>query len=597
MQPSFLANVVLGVWLWLFAGATVQAQSYYISSIVPSFVLSRTTCAAPCGIFLNLGGTTGATRPALRLGYKTTWGDPGGTWPYGGQTDKNTSIGPWAAHVYEAAGTYSINSLVTGASGSLPAAGSVTVTSEQSSFANVVCLSTSTTPVVGSDGCPSYATAVANVASLDAASAYFANSSCVHLRHDDTFNTVGNFAINKTLGCLDWYGSGAKPIIRISATITTGCVLQLQNSTDWRVRNLQFDFNSSTVITFCFSGTTNNLLMESNTCDGGGGKCFTCFNNDAHLTGTPYIFIVGNTCTNLAAISGNANCFQYFTNGAYYVAMLGNNFDGAATCSGGFTARFQTWNYVVVENNRLANQPTGGKDILRFHGPTSTLFAVDQYAMVRDNEIVAATGAGGSLIKANSQTGVGELGDVDNVIIEANHLVESSATINPVTASAINLEFRDNICDASARAGGATAFCIVTGAVAGFTAPATIDIVGNVLYAPNTSTSLTNLFTYGALTGAWDVRNNIVYSPQGSIATGTGSAPSPLSNNSSSVSTNPNFVNAGGSMALATDFKLSMSSYACHAGAAVAYNVFDYGAALFPMGSTNNMGAWQTGSC
>jgi hypothetical protein len=143
------------------------------ASAAPSAQLaaSRIAGTAPLAVFFDATGTRdsdGSVDPFLALGYRFVFDDPeSGAWPYS-MLSRNEQIGgPLAAHVFERAGTFTTELIVTDAAGETDTARvTITVQSEDAGFPGerTVCLSRTGDFA----GCPSGARQIADIVSWPA---------------------------------------------------------------------------------------------------------------------------------------------------------------------------------------------------------------------------------------------------------------------------------------------------------------------------------------------------------------------------------------------------------------------------------------------
>jgi hypothetical protein len=171
MMKLKLKSAALQLALLTLLNASAQAMGVAMFSGAPpvnsipesaiSQTLSRTECYAPCHIHLHMVGTGDGLfdNPFELLYYTTTWGKTGtseanvGSFLYGpvnANRNKDISIGPVAATVYETPGTYVVRTTVRSVTG-LTGSKQQTVTIHAFDDADTYCINAS-----GSDftGCP-----------------------------------------------------------------------------------------------------------------------------------------------------------------------------------------------------------------------------------------------------------------------------------------------------------------------------------------------------------------------------------------------------------------------------------------------------------
>jgi PKD repeat protein len=199
---------------------------------VAQFEAPRTSCVAPCAIFFDARATTDADIPQkwrqyVDLTYVWDFGDPGsGNWSHGASNhSRNIDTGYVAGHLYENPGTYLVRLTVSDGTQSSVATTTVSISDPDTHWSgtDTICISNDTNHT----GCPAGARQVSNVTDFDAA---LNNPDMCNIASDsvrclfkrgDTFAVDSNTNVrNPGPSVIGAYGSGAKPIIRVSTAIT-----------------------------------------------------------------------------------------------------------------------------------------------------------------------------------------------------------------------------------------------------------------------------------------------------------------------------------------------------------------------------------------
>ncbi len=177
---------------------------------------SRTSGPAPLAVHFDATGTTDSDSGVdtfRQLGYRFSFGDAqSGTWTYSGLSRNEQIGGPLAAHVFDRAGTYTVQVTARNGAGAVSTASvTITVQSADEAFAGnrTVCLSRSS----DFSGCPSGA-------QQTTASSWptFQNNYRYLLRAGQDFTSLGTMRLATSSGNglsdvqVSSFGSGAKPI-------------------------------------------------------------------------------------------------------------------------------------------------------------------------------------------------------------------------------------------------------------------------------------------------------------------------------------------------------------------------------------------------
>ncbi|MEZ5922205.1 MAG: PKD domain-containing protein [Parvularculaceae bacterium] len=230
---------------------------------------SQTDCIAPCGVhFAAIAGGFATARPFHKLTYQWRFGDPSATFsalaadfPFARSADR--AQGPYAAHVFENPGTYSVSLDVTDSTGVWArTSATITVRDPATMFSggSTVCYS----KAGNFSGCPAGATTYTSIESAvvfvrqnppaqllirAGETTQLASGSAV------TLNGSGPYRITR-------FGAGADPILR--STDSTR-IMWLRDTGDVSVSNIEFkgDYDAHTGI----GETIGDAIFVSNSHD------------------------------------------------------------------------------------------------------------------------------------------------------------------------------------------------------------------------------------------------------------------------------------------------------------------------------------------
>jgi len=207
------------------------------SAPVVRITAPRSSCVAPCAIFFDARTTTDADltdwEEFVDLTYSWNFDDPGsGSWTQGARSttaaplSRNVDTGPVAGHVYENPGTYRATLEVSDGTNVSTGTFDVTISSPDTAWfgQNTICIANGSTPVAGSNGCPSGA-AVMETDDFDLAmrthNCDAAARRCL-FRRGDVFEAQSEVSMT-TAGptLIGAYGSGSKPRINSANGVDT----------------------------------------------------------------------------------------------------------------------------------------------------------------------------------------------------------------------------------------------------------------------------------------------------------------------------------------------------------------------------------------
>lgn len=416
-------------------------------------IRSRASGVAPLYVFFDATGTTGPTYPFGDLDYEWFFGETtAGTWTYGANTTwgKNKSSGPVAAHVYETPGTYTWFVVVWNGTEAAIRSGSITVDDPNATFSgtDTVCVSN------GSDftGAPSGSDNRSSVTNWNTAIGFITGTKKRLLfKKGDTFTVGTNTNLTLTgAGVIGAFGSGAKPVVQITASNITALGFSQDASGtwgDWRVMDIEIDGQSRTngigisgtgtasQLTFC-RVTVHHIHNGIN------------FSDDAlNLATFPVIWdqICLYDCDAHNIMGGGGGLGLYMA--ATRLGVLGGTF--YETSAAEFPMRLSYVGKGVIQNATFS-APASDKACFAMRSTTTLLTNVytpgttSQYIVVSGNDMSSAS-ANNLAVGSAAPTTTAE--DMHHVIIERNYL-KSGGTISTCFGIAYNFSdawIRNNV--------------------------------------------------------------------------------------------------------------------------------------------------------
>ena len=449
----------------LLATATTTAPIAASAAITPSIVPSRISGVAPLAVFFDATGTTavGATNPFHTLEYSWNFGDMVATWDLTTGASKNLATGPVAAHVFDGAGTYTVTLSVTNGVETATTTTTITVSDPNVVFsgANTICVSATALPVKGVGGCPAGAAVVQSGNFATIVNTYAQPGKRVLLKRGDIFGGLAKALLNKAgPGIIAAYGTGAKPVIRITDSTLYSKVFKIGVSDDWRLVDLDIDGQSALNLSLIEANgiytLSRLLLLRIDAHDLGGGLVL-----DKGSTTVPdQIFLVDSTIKRIRSVTGGgAN-----PEGSYWfgrrIGVLGNVIDD--TTGGYQLVRINYADRAVYSPNLLQNS-FSRVEMFAVRAPDSdpTLARGCTACGTGDAAATKFVVVSRNQIKQNSTFGVKvdtggtyevTTGRIRDVLIEANWIT-TSGTGPCIRVRAIQVTVRNNICDLSQTAG------------------------------------------------------------------------------------------------------------------------------------------------
>lgn len=342
-----------------------------IPSILPLVITNREligdTGVAPFAVQFDASGTSASSltaRPFHDLHHSWNFGDEDvSTWGYGtqaGVAKKNRASGPIAAHVYETPGTYTVTYTVTDPITRQFATRTrtITVTDPDTVFAgtNTICVANGTVPIIGD--CPAGADRQ-NVTTWAGVVALMATGKRILLKRGDTWTVPSTTATNVAgPGIVGAYGTGAKPIIQLTATGSKAFSGTSASSfADWRIMDL--DCNASGLATGAARNACRFWDMGQGTGSTSGyyGLLLRC----SSASSGSFAYVNNHTvvadCV-VTSVDGGSGNIGIWTGPADYVAVLGTSVADASAAEHCF--RFQGLRYGVI-SHCYGNNPASTK--------------------------------------------------------------------------------------------------------------------------------------------------------------------------------------------------------------------------------------------
>ena len=385
---------------------------------------SRTTGVAPLSVFFDATATTSAltTKPFHKLQYTWDFGDPAGspvsgtTWANGstpGVSSRNAATGAVAGHVYENVGTFTPKLTVYDGLASYPVTlPSITVTDPATVFsANTICIAATSTPIAGSNGCPTGATVLQQSAFDTAMKTATGSNGCgtgvickrILFKRGDSFSQSATFNLYiNGPGVIGSYGTGAIPVV--TGTMDDSQLLfgKLQYPSvnncsnpgsciggvlaDWRVMDLNFlgmatgGTIASSTSAVNMAGQFNNLtflrlsMSGQRAAFGNGDQGLDLYNNTGWCCHNIWtgITLQDSTISNpQVGTVGNTATYSY---GVYMsgdrVFFSGNSIDlgGTALTTESHVVRFTYLGQAAITDNTLAH-PGPTESNIKLMGP------------------------------------------------------------------------------------------------------------------------------------------------------------------------------------------------------------------------------------
>ncbi|MDR5728318.1 MAG: hypothetical protein RB191_12895 [Terriglobia bacterium] len=554
------------------------------------------------------------------------------TWAYGsnpGVNSRNTATGAIAAHLYITSGADApYTATVTANDGTNTAQCNVAVTAYDPAGVNgfpglaTTCVAQSTLPVAGSGGCPASAGVLTQSNFNTAISTKGGAGKRVLFKCGDTF-TGTDASLGGTKSSYGAYGGcegtqTSRPIIDSSAT-SNGAFYVLTSASDVRISD--FDCQGAGTGHACVwtpgtYGISNRVTIFNVNC-AGNSACFGWGQGAQYgLIGSVQVSSrsIGtfpNYTENNPPYSGNT------INNLDYGALLGNSLAGPGCCgtgSGIEALRISAGRLYSITNNTISDANNTGAPFKIHGGNTNGSCFIGSgnpcngtspyhcplgltnigYETVNFSSIYCWTGDYTELFEISDNLIKGNGGDAFEIapqntssdermryfVVERNYFNMSTIANGGLQAeiNGSNLTFRNNAFNMTQSS--STQYPIVALGVGerGIYAPnsSTVEVYNNTFYSPNSHGQTAIVFgAVGDLTpGAGNsfALNNLVYFSAGGAGTitNTGSG-NTVSNNTTTVTTNPAFTDGSGTFANMSDFKPTAN----YSGGATVPNYYD----------------------
>ena len=579
-------------------------------SITPSLVPARTSGVAPLAVFFDASGTTatGTNHPFHELEYRWDFGDPAsGNWRTTG-LPKNKAMAPVAAHVFETPGTYTVTLTVFNGIDTVTATTSIVVADPGTVFSgtNTICVAVANRPVAGEGGCPAGADVRQSGNWPTIVNTFAAPGKRVLLNRGEVYTGDATALLNKRgPGIIGAYGSGAKPVIRTTATADYSMILRLRaTADDWRLMDLDIDGQSDVHRSFLPSGgnytASQFLLLRLDVHDLAGGIVFSV---GAVTPVVPdQITLADSTIQRIKSEKNTGMVEASYWSGSR-LAVLGNLIDDTTGGTAEHLIRVQYANRAVFSHNILRRSHQG-KEMFALRAPCS--------APCVEHRPISAFGTGDSAatkfvvissnhIRTNTYVGVqAETGDprsngiIRDIIFERNWYqaedVGPRATRGCIRMRAVRVTVRNEICDMT-NAPGALGISVRGNAAEGATGSSDVWIYHNTFFSGGSQPNMTVVLLADTGIHNLSIRNNLAYGPNVSntAMVNKGDVTGTFADDHNSIGrTFPLF--ASRSPAVATDYALRAGSHAINAGAAVPVFSDFFGVAR-PKGAAIDLGA------
>jgi hypothetical protein len=538
----------------------------------------RSTGISPFLMFFDATGTTDTSIAANTTAFQDvtyTWnfGDTGasgtGTWAYGsnpGKNSKNTATGGIAAHLYVTPGVdTAYTATVTATDGTNTASCQIGVTAYNPAGSNgfagakTTCVAAASTPIAGSGDCPAGA-AVLQTSSFSTAtgSSHLGAGKRVLFHCGDTFSGGGSM-VSGAKWSIGAYG-GCEGTQTNRPIVTGGGVnISMQATGDGRVADLDFEGtgaggpavlseNNYDYVTYQI--TMYNLLSHGNNKSFYMAQCAQCGYIQLVQTG------MGTNQGTYINFAEN-NQAQWGTNSLYnnidYQAVLGSSFNGTGapnTGAGIETVRVSACRMCVFANNTISNANDVGS-VFKLHNgntkdsaPTWT-GVYTELIEISDNLL---SGTSGAILVDTAPQNSNYDERLRNIVVERNIFRGSSTGGGrQLLVSAVNETVRDNVFNQSV-AGGGQGIQVARRGIE--PVPQFVEIYNNTCYEGTCAVFSGSNFAAPGI-NSW-AQNNLCYLGSCISNSGTGNT---VSNNSASISINPEFTNTTGSLEIISDFK------------------------------------------
>lgn len=408
---------------------------------------SRVSGPAPLAVHFDATGTTdsdASVNTFRQLGYRFTFGDAAsGTWTYSGLPKNEQIGGPLAAHVFDRAGTYTVQVTARNASGAQSTATvTINVQSPEEAFpgTRTVCLSRTS----DFTGCPSGADQ-RQVSSWPSTQ----NSTRYLLRAGQDFTSFGRFRLVQGNGSgltdvqVNSFGSGAKPLTG-EIFIDSGDA----GDTEWPRRVVVANLNASGMLQY--KGSFDLLIYRNDVLRGGSIWLADAF--DWFLENQPGSswknpennFVVDNVVNPNYAVDG-------ITGRGTRLVLMGNSVDRTEQHN---SRLWQGHKAVVAHNSFTGRIGDMYRCTIKFHSrgldPIQSTLALRQPQLQRSSQLVISDNRFGSdssniqwLAASAPQNGASPEG-IEDVIWEDNQFRHGANFARDITWAGRRITERGN---------------------------------------------------------------------------------------------------------------------------------------------------------
>lgn len=442
--------------------------------------------------------TSGVVQPANigdlpKFQYEWNFGDPdSGTWAVSSRP-RNEDTGYVASHVFENPGIYVVTLKITAADDSVSF---FTQTITVNAFSGTTYYVSSST---GNDSNPG--TIASPLASFDAAINKNATNTRILFKRGDTFPTVGSRNVTAPgPGIIGAYGTGARPIVRISSGNNDNNILQISES-DWRIMDIEFigagrGIDQSGSFGFVYNKTIQNFLalrVDASEFRVGLGWGDAPYPNAHNVAGVVDSHVHDNQINGVYV-------------GAQHLAVLGNRIERLDVSH---VLRVWLANKSVIAHNLLA-LPGGDRHNLKLHSPNQTLEPdrlKSEFIQIADNEI---RGIGTWSVTLGPQD-AGSDERVRHVIFERNRSYNAGIDL---MIWARNVTVRNNIFDGSGPGAYYTAVSVGKRGIE--PASDAVGIYNNTVYTSGTHREI-GLASVESVVTNTRVENNLISAPNATV--------------------------------------------------------------------------------
>ncbi len=568
------------------AAAVIFAAVGSTAQVTARLTPSRTSGVAPLAVFLD-GSTSSASgiNSVHELHYEWEFGDAGsGTWPHSGLS-RNEDTGPWAGHVYEQPGSYTVKLTVTHPNGSQK----VVTRTIQVSDPNSVYAGSKTTCFSASgnfSGCPGGAQRV-TTSSFTSALEQVAPGRRLLFRRGDAFSapTTADIAVGGP-GTVGAFGTGAAPRINVSHGSSA---LRFSSGSpeadDWRIMDLAFVSTSSDPGSIIGgSSTTSNVLFFRLSGTGFHGNIGFSTYGPAR-TGTALHHDISVVECDFDEHRGGAGATGLYM-AVTRMLILGNSIQNTQQIE--HVTRFPYAGYAVLAHNFFA-RPASTKHLIKMHsltaGKSYPFPETETHNVLISNNVFQSDLDGWAVVLGPKNHFTDER--VHDIIVERNLFLAGSTSRAYVLASGRNHSIRNNIFNMT---GGSSYTPVEVQRRGVEPAPRDVRIYNNTCYSRDSSSATVRCVRVGSDSRGTFTANNLLYAPNASrIDMVESAAPDTTESNNVVASSSP-FVSSN--PVTAPQFRPASGSN--NVGANLGWASGDFTGVVRPASGGWNVGAYES---